>query len=211
MSTIGIMGGTFNPIHIGHIEIAKAAYEQYHLDEVWFMPNHIPAYKSEDSIVTGEERLEMVRLAIQDIPYCKASDFELNRDGNTYTIDTLKLLKQQYPTERFYFIMGADSLFYFDKWRNYEEIPNYVVILVAPREEKSKQAVQEKIMEFNEYFKKECFCMIDCIEIPCSSSLIRDCLEDRNHAEYVEVSKAKSMIYLPRSVREYIDNHNLYI
>ena len=77
MASIGIMGGTFNPIHIGHTEIAKAAYEQYHLDEIWFMPNHIPVYKSEDAIASGEDRLEMVRLAIMDIPYCRASDFEL--------------------------------------------------------------------------------------------------------------------------------------
>jgi len=98
MSSIGIMGGTFNPIHMGHIEIAKSAYEQYHLDEVWFMPNHIPAYKSEDAIVSGEERLDMVRLAIENLPYCKASDFELKREGNTYTIDTLKLLNSNIRT-----------------------------------------------------------------------------------------------------------------
>lgn len=207
MSLIGIMGGTFNPIHIGHIEIAKAAYEQYHLDEVWFMPNHIPAYKSEDMIVSGEQRLEMVRRAVKDIPFCKASDFELNREGNTYTIDTLKLLKQQYPKDCFYFIMGADSLFCFDKWRSYVEIPNYAALLVAPRDEKSKTDVSRKIQEFNSYFMKECFYLIECKEIPCSSSQIRECFKDINNQKdnIIEV-----LTFLPDSVKKYILDQKLY-
>ncbi len=211
MASIGIMGGTFNPIHMGHIEIAKAAYEQYHLDEVWFMPNHIPAYKSEDAIVSGEERLDMVRLAIKKIPYCKASDFELKREGNTYTIDTLKLLKQQYPNDSFYFIMGADSLFYFDKWRSYEEIPDYAVLLIAPRDEKSKQDVYEKIQLFNYYFNKECFYLIECKEIPCSSSQIREIIKAENNQNKAKNSKTDKLIFLPEAVKKYIDSHNLYI
>jgi len=208
MASIGIMGGTFNPIHLGHIEIAKAAYEQYHLDEVWFMPNHIPAYKSEDAIVSGEDRLEMVRLAIKDIPYFKASDLELKRDGNTYTIDTLKLLKKQYPQHVFYFIMGADSLFSFDKWREYQKIPSYATLLVAPRDEKSKNDIMLKVQEFNQSFNQECFYVINCKEIPCSSSAIR---------AYFRVNDAisvhnfeKEELYLSERVFQYIVNKQLY-
>ncbi len=208
MASIGIMGGTFNPIHLGHTAIAKAAYAQYHLDEIWFMPNHIPAYKSEDSIVSGEERLEMVRLAIMDIPYCKASDFELNRDGNTYTIDTLKLLKEQYPQHTFYFIMGADSLFYFDKWRKYEEIPNYATLLVAPRDEKSKTDVAEKVQEFNDFFGKDCFHVIDCEEIPCSSSGIREYFKNNQCEQLCTIEK--NNCYLSNTVYQYILKKNLY-
>lgn len=211
MSSIGIMGGTFNPIHMGHIEIAKSAYEQYHLDEVWFMPNHIPAYKSEDAIVSGEERLNMVRLAIENLPYCKASDFELKREGNTYTVDTLKLLKQQYPDDNFYFIMGADSLFCFDKWRSYEEIPDYAILLIAPRDEKSKQDVYEKIQLFNDCFNKECFYLIECKEIPCSSSQIRDIIKTENNQNTEMNSKTDELIFLPEPVKKYIYSHNLYI
>lgn len=211
MASIGIMGGTFNPIHIGHIAIAKAAYEQYHLDEIWFMPNHIPAYKSEDAIVSGEDRLEMVRLTVKDIPYCKASDFELKREGNTYTIDTLKLLNEQYPEHTFYFIMGADSLFCFDKWKNYQEIPDYAVLLVAPRDEQSKSDVLKKTKYFNDYFKKERFYLIDCEEIPCSSSDIRDCFSIVKN-EKIESSNCLNFLdFLPDSVKEYIISHKLYI
>lgn len=211
MALIGIMGGTFNPIHIGHTEIAKAACMQYHLDEIWFMPNHIPAYKDSDAIVSGEDRLEMVRLAIQDIPYFKASDFELKREGNTYTIDTLKLLKEQYPGHIFYFIMGADSLFCFDKWRQYEEIPFYTNLLVAPRDEKSRADVVKKIKAFNQYFKKECFFVINCQEIPCSSSEIRNRIKkEKNYKGDTNMDNVVCTS-LSKSVYHYIITHNLYI
>lgn len=209
MAAIGIMGGTFNPIHIGHTEIAKAAYVQYHLDEIWFMPNHIPAYKSEDKIVSGEDRLKMIQLAIQDLPYCKASDFELKRDGNTYTIDTLKLLKKQYLEHNFYFIMGADSLFSFDKWRDYQKIPNYAIILVAPRDEKSKMDVMVEINKLNECFGKNCFHMIDCKEIPCSSSRIRELLTD-NAWRYDKQYVSEMDSYLSEAVHAYICSNHLY-
>lgn len=207
MALIGIMGGTFNPIHIGHIEIAKAAYEQYHLDSIWFMPNHIPAYKAEDCIVSGEKRLEMVRLATEDISYCKVSDFELKRQGNTYTIDTLKLLKEQYPEHTFYFIMGADSLFSFDKWRAYEQIPQYAQILVAPRDEKSKKEVLAQIQKYNDYFHKECFSCIVCNEIPCSSSEIRCKLAK---GRVLDTDEAAKQLYLSSKVLSFILKNKLY-
>ncbi len=209
MSKIGIMGGTFNPIHIGHIEIAKTAYQQYQLDEIWFMPNHIPAYKEENAIVSGEDRLEMVRLAICDIPYCRASDFELEREGNTYTIDTLKLLCEQYPQHEFYFIMGADSLFSFDKWRKYQEIPNYSTILVAPRDEKTNSDVLDKIAAWNQFFQKECFSIINCREIPCSSSEIRKYFQNKKDIELQNCGEKE--LYLSDAVYHYIVKNNLYI
>lgn len=206
MASIGIMGGTFNPIHIGHIEIANAAYEQFHLDEIWFMPNHIPAYKKDETIVSGEIRLEMVQLGIDDYPFCKASDFEIKREGNTYTIDTLKLLSKQYPEHTFYFIMGADSLYYFDKWKDYEEIPNYTHLLIAPRDEKSKDDIRSKIKTYNSYFGKICFHLIDCKKINCSSSEIRQYLMNQKYGEYETYFKQ----YLNKNVYQYIIKHDMY-
>lgn len=210
MASVGIMGGTFNPIHIGHVEIAKAAYEQYNLDEVWFMPNHIPAYKSEDVIVSGEDRLEMVRRAIQELSYCKASDFELKREGNTYTIDTLKSLQSLYPDYTFYFIMGADSLCSFDKWMKYLEIPQYAKLLVAPRDEQSIQQVLSKIDEYNRFFDKEVFCLIKCEKIQCSSSDIRAKLRDFVKSNSVNDEQICNECYLSKPVFQYILEHNLY-
>lgn len=210
MGSIGIMGGTFNPVHMGHVAIAKAAYEQYCLDEVWFMPNHVPAYKSEDRIVSGEDRFEMVRLAIEDIPYCKASDFELRRSGNTYTIDTLKLLKREYPQHNFYFIMGADSLFCFEQWRNYEEIPQYAMLLVAPRNDKSQADVLQRITQWNHYLQKTCFALIKCLDVPCSSSEIRKQLHIRQKSNMLQDNDMDNL-FLPESVFEYIKKHKLYM
>lgn len=219
MTAIGIMGGTFNPIHIGHIKIAEAAYAQYKLDEIWFMPNHIPAYKSEDNIVSGEERLAMIELAVKDVPYFKTSDFELQREGKTYTAETLELLNKKYPENTFYFIMGADSLFYFDQWKNAEKIPEYATLLVAPRDGKSVSELERRINELNNLYQKNCFHLFKCKEIPCSSSDIRkifsqnildnqkSCQNTFNN-ERKEISWVKQ--YLPVLVYEYIINKHLY-
>lgn len=211
MASIGIMGGTFNPIHIGHIEIAKAAYRQYYLDEVWFMPNHIPAYKSEDMIVSGADRLAMVELAIQDISYFKASDFELKREGNTYTAETMERLNRKYPEETFYFIMGADSLFYFDKWKNAEIILQYATLLAAPRDEKSICQMKERIRELNIIYGGDHFHLIECPEIPCSSSKIRQAFyQNIKNDMLVDNKTAAEQLYLPDLVYNYIVKKKLY-
>lgn len=219
MATIGIMGGTFNPIHIGHIKIAEAAYAQFYLDEIWFMPNHIPAYKSEDIIVSGEDRLAMVELAIQDIPHFKSSDFELKREGNTYTAETLQLLKQKYPKDIFYFIMGADSLFQFDKWKDAEMIPGYAELLIAPRDGKSINRIEQQIGKLNTRYGKNCFHLLQCKEIPCSSSDIRESFyQNLSREENISqktvhsknVNSNDPLQYLPDLVYKYIIKKHLY-
>lgn len=203
MARIGIMGGTFNPIHIGHIEIAKAAFFEFHLDEVWFMPNHIPAYKDEDKIVSGEDRFNMVSLAIKEFPYFKASDYELKREGNTYTADTLTRLHEDYTEHEFYFIMGADSLFYFEKWKSPETIVKYATILAAPRDEKSLSEMKKRIKELNKIFHGEKFYLIDCPKIDCSSSEIREYLSGEKRTD-------KDNLYLSEEVYNYIKHKQLY-
>ncbi len=209
MASIGIMGGTFNPIHIGHIEIAKSAYEQYPLDEVWFMPNHTPAYKSDKDLVSSKDRMSMVNLAIKGYPYFKSSDFEIKRDGPTYSSETFILLHEQYPNDVFYFIMGADSLFYFEKWKQPENIVRYATILVAPRDEKNITEIQDKMNDLNEKYGENSFQIIRCPKIPCSSSEIRLQLElcnlnDNAHAEAKQLN-------LPIEVYQYILEHGLYL
>lgn len=211
MASIGIMGGTFNPIHIGHIKIAKAAYMQYHLDEVWFMPNHIPAYKSKDMIVSGEDRLAMVELAIQDISYFKATDFELKREGTTYTADTMERLNKKYPENLFYFIMGADSLFYFDKWKNPEVILQYANLLIAPRNGESIDRITEKMKELNTLYGGNHFYLIHCPEIPCSSSSIREAFYQKTQNDTIFNNKTEiENLFLPDQVYKYIIKKKLY-
>ena len=103
MKQIGLMGGTFNPIHNAHLAMAAAALEQMALDEIWFMPSKNPPHKSSRDIVSEDLRSDMIRLAIQGAPQYIFSDFELRHEGTTYTAETLKRLQQEYPADRFYF------------------------------------------------------------------------------------------------------------
>ncbi|MBQ8316541.1 MAG: nicotinate-nicotinamide nucleotide adenylyltransferase, partial [Lachnospiraceae bacterium] len=116
MRKIGILGGTFNPIHKGHLALGKAAMEQYDLEEVWLMPSKLPPHKSHFAMLSEEHRLAMTKLAAQTDVRFKPSDFELGREGLTYTADTLELLTKEYPDVRFYFIVGGDSLIKFMHW-----------------------------------------------------------------------------------------------
>lgn len=133
MKKIGIMGGTFNPIHNGHLRMAQAAYEQYGLDEVWFMPSGNPPHKNKSDIVSGEHRERMVKSALDGIPYFSFSDMELRRQGTTYTSETLQEIHREHPRHEIYFILGSDSLADLDQWHEPEVILKHCTILSAPR------------------------------------------------------------------------------
>ena len=117
---IGIMGGTFNPIHKGHTGIARCAYEQSDIDEILFMPSGTPAYKDNSPIVSATDRCNMVKLAIKPFDYMSLSTIETDRPGNTYTADTLAQIYDSY--KKIYFIIGADSLLYIQDWYHPEYI-----------------------------------------------------------------------------------------
>ncbi|WP_054956015.1 nicotinate-nucleotide adenylyltransferase [Paenibacillus dakarensis] len=118
---VGIMGGTFDPIHIGHMLAAEAAREAYHLDEVWFMPSHIPPHKQKAG-VTGQMRLAMTAEAVKSHPSFHTLDFEVERGGVSYTIDTVTALKKLHPHIEFTFIIGADMVNYLPKWHRIDEL-----------------------------------------------------------------------------------------
>lgn len=207
MSIIGIMGGTFNPIHNGHIKIAQAAYEQFHLDEVWFMPNHLPAYKNNYDIISGELRLEMVSLAIKDIPYFKASDFEIKKKGKTYTYKTMEELALQYPQHSFCFIMGADSLMTFDKWMHPEIILQYADILVAVRDNQGISEIKTQISYLSNLYKKDVFHLILSDKISCSSSNIRKKFREND----ISHSISANTLMISQDVYKFIKDRKLYM
>ncbi len=209
MLKIGIMGGTFNPIHNGHIAIAQAAYEQFHLDEVWFMPNNIPAYKINQQLLSGAVRCEMISLAIQDYPYFRLSDFEVNREGKTYTYETMEKLYFQYPDVYFYFIMGADSMFYFEKWLHPEIILQYTEILVACRDENGIPQLEKQIQYLSEKYRVEKFNIVHMDKIVCSSSAIRDFFIHENTKALGE-DEICDKLKLPPAVFHYIRKNHLY-
>lgn len=133
MKKVGILGGTFNPIHHAHLAMAQAAMEQYQLDKVLFMPSKNPPHKEKSEIVSDEHRTRMIQFAIEGIPGFSFSDFELRRNGITYTSDTLSLLKEKHPDWHIYFIIGGDSLLTFEQWHKPEKILQYCTVLAAPR------------------------------------------------------------------------------
>ena len=152
MAKIGIMGGTFDPIHNAHLMLGRQALKEYHLDEIWFMPSHNPPHKTDHRVTGTKDRCEMVKLAIAGEPRFRFSDFEISRAGNTYTAHTLKLLKEAYPKHTFFFIVGADSLYHIESWYHPEEVMRQVTILAAGREcedasmEVSSQELREREM-----------------------------------------------------------------
>lgn len=133
MARIGIMGGTFDPIHNVHLMLGIQAYREYHLDSVWYMPSKCPPHKSDHIVTNTKDRCEMVRMAVHPYPFMVFSDFELLREGNTYTADTLRLLHESYPEHEFFFIIGADSLFHIEKWYHPEQVLTQATFLVAGR------------------------------------------------------------------------------
>lgn len=145
MERIGVMGGTFNPIHLSHIMVGSRAYDMLKLDKVLFMPSKQPIYKNMDCIASEEDRCAMIERAIKPYPFFELSDFELKREGPTYSSDTFSLLKKEHPDTKYYFIIGGDSLDYFENWHLPDVILKNCTLVVAPRvtELKEKKDVQE--------------------------------------------------------------------
>lgn len=199
MRKIGIMGGTFNPIHNGHLTLAKEAFKQFHLDEVLFMPCGVPYMKSDQKVESGQIRAEMTALAIQDIPEFTLSTIEIEQQGNTYTYETLEYLKNLNPDTEYFFIVGADSLFYMTEWKHPRRIFANCCILAAVRDDKTTEDMERQIVKLKKEFNANiCLLQITCMDI--SSSDIRR-----------KVSFGASIEHeVPESVRDYIERKGLY-
>jgi nicotinate-nucleotide adenylyltransferase len=130
---VGILGGTFNPIHIGHLILAEEVREKLGLQKIIFVPTYLPPHKDNSDIAPPAQRFAMVKLAIKGSKYFLASDMEIKRDGRSYTIDTLKEFKIRYPQDELYFIIGSDLLKYLNDWKDLDEIIKMVKFIVATR------------------------------------------------------------------------------
>lgn len=139
---VGLMGGTFNPIHNGHLILAQRAYEQILLDKVIFMPSGKSYMKK--NVLETQKRVEMVDLAIKSYSYFELSLVEAQKEGNTYTCETLNYLKTVHPDTQYYFIIGADILFQIEQWRNPQQIFQMVVLVCAVRDDYDFAAICEK-------------------------------------------------------------------
>lgn len=199
---IGIMGGTFNPVHNGHLLLAQEAKEQYDLDKVWFLPAKRPPHKEKDEIAEDDIRLEMLKLAIEENPAFSVSLLEMQREKElTYTYDTMMELKKTYPELDFYFMIGEDSLFYLHKWYRYEELLRGMAFLVAPRGgEKQGIAEMKKMISGYEEKYHARIGLIDMPLIEISSTDIREKVKTGRSVKY----------YLPDRVEEFVRTHHIY-
>ena len=128
---LGVFGGTFNPVHLGHLLLAETAREALSLDRVVFIPNRQPPHKPSAGLLAGPVRLTLVRLAIRHHPAFVASDIELQREGPSYTIDTVKLLRRQAPDAALFLLVGEDMLAV--RWRAWSELKRLCTVVVAHR------------------------------------------------------------------------------
>lgn len=197
---VGILGGTFNPVHYGHIAIAKIALYEFTLGEVIFLPVGIPPHKRSEYIAPPESRLDMIKLAIEDEKRFSVNTMELYRNGFTYTVDTLEILKRENKRTDYYYIIGADTLFELKTWKNYERVfylTNFICVLRPGQDDKEAREYAEKL---NEQYGDKFFIASD--KGPdISSSYIR---------EYAATGKLKSGT-LPEKVLIYIEKKHLYL
>ena len=195
---IGIMGGTFNPVHMGHLLLAESAYEQLELDTVWMMPNAVPPHKAGQQILPKEHRIAMLKLAIEENPHFQLSLFE-KEDKAHYSYETMEALNKAYPDCIFYYLMGSDSLFAIEEWVEYRRFLAACHVLAASRKDGNWQELSEWAGLLREKYQAE----ITLIESPImeiSSSEIRN-----------RKREDKSIRYLvPESVFYYIEKHDFY-
>lgn len=178
------MGGTFNPIHNAHVIMAQIAYKELQLDEVWMMPSNIPPHKEGISIATAQDRSRMIQLAIEGIPGLVFSDFELKREGKTYSVDTMKALRVAHPQYEFYFIIGADSLFAIDTWYHPEILLPLMTTVVFAREHKNKTEMIEQIKVIEQRY--HCHMVyLEMEDIPVSSTVIRKSFLERKKSPFL--------------------------
>ena len=191
---IGILGGSFDPIHNGHLNMAMKSYEQYDLDEVWLIPNGNAPHKDSQKMADASHRMAMCQLVAKEYPYIKTCDIEIVSVEYSYTYITVTKLQEMYPEHEFYFIMGADSLDYFEKWRKPEVIASVCKILVINRDEFSEEDMREKIHRINSIFPAD-IAIVHCPKVDVSSTELRQKLDEKD--------------VLP-AVYAYICEHDLY-
>lgn len=122
MSNIALFGGTFNPFHIGHYEILSSLCGIDWIDKVFVMPDNIPPHKKCDFLASDRDRIEMCRIACEDYLKAELCLIEFEREGRSYSIDTVLLLKEKYPNDKFYFVCGGDMIATLDSWKNWERL-----------------------------------------------------------------------------------------
>lgn len=190
MSKVGIFGGTFDPIHLGHLITAQSVKEIRNLDKIIFIPAYISPHKTDAKPSSPEDRLKMIKIAVDGIPFFDCSDIEVNKGGISYTVDTLRELKKYY--NKIEFIIGYDNIFTFHTWKEPDEIFKLADVIVLKRRSSHPPQFEDK------YFRQAIFVQTRGIEI--SATDIRERVKSGMPINFL----------VPPKVMEYIYNHKLY-
>lgn len=199
MRKIGILGGTFNPIHWGHLLLAEWARDTFELEEVWFIPTGYSYMKANDEVLPGKERFHMVKLALEGNSFFRCLDMEIRRQGCTYSYETLEQLKHMYPDNDFYFIVGADCLFSIENWKCAERIFQSCTLTAAVRDRTSWNKLEDKRKELEQKFYCNIF-LLPFVSLSVSSTEIRQRIRERKSVRYL----------VPDKVLKYIEEKGFY-
>lgn len=192
---IGILGGTFNPIHNGHLDIAKYAYSKFKLNFIYFVPTGYSYHKSMDRLVSAEDRFNMVKIAIDDYKEFKLGDFDFKRKGPTYTIDTIKDIKKAEGEADYYLILGADAFLNILSWKDVDKLALEVTLLVAERKFERKNILTDFLAKLPKNIREKTI-LYNCDSTDISSKEVR--------TGNFDISK------IPEKVYEYILEKRLY-
>lgn len=196
MRQIGLYGGTFDPIHIGHLNLALEILDRCGLSEVWFCPANIAPHKMEASATEARHRLEMIRLAVAEIPGLAVTDCELKRPAPSYTIDTVEQLMHDHPDCSFRLILGSDSVDHFPKWRESERLAELAPPLVG-RRSCGARIPRDYPTSLGEVMKRG---WVETSVIEVSSSSIRQQLKEGSYCDHL----------LTPAVANYLRAHRIY-
>lgn len=187
MKRYGIMGGTFDPIHIGHLFVAEEIRCHFHLDKIIFVPNGSPPHK--ESVTEKDLRFEMVEIAISENPNFEISDIEMHSETYIYTIETIKRFKEKDPNNAYYFIVGSDSLYDLHKWKNYRELMelcNFIAI--------GRPGFKTSDIDIPEEYRAKVE-ILNTLEIPIDSTNIRYRVSNKKNIKYLVSSEVEKYIY----------------
>jgi nicotinate-nucleotide adenylyltransferase len=209
---IGLFGGTFNPIHLGHLRGAEEIREGFHLEEVIFITSSIPPHKVTEKVIEARHRLEMARLATSGNPHFSTSDLELSRPGNSYSIDTLRFFRER-EQDAIFFILGRDAFVEIETWKEYQNLFSlcHFIVMARPgsQENSSSPPLPEALIQNFRYRPEEkawihlsghrlYFKEISFLDI--SSTKVRELIERGGSVRYL----------IPAEVEAYIQKHGLY-
>ncbi len=175
MARIGLFGGSFNPIHNGHINLARTVKSKAGLDKIILIPSGTAPHKSSDEYAVAEDRLNMCCLAAEDIPGFEVSDFEIKRVGKSYSIYTVEHFKWLYPNDELFLLVGSDMLLSFEKWFEYKKILECVTLIAASRTGDDFEALEKTAEKIKQYGK---VIVVNDNTFPMSSTNIRKLIKN---------------------------------